>query len=37
MRVEEQSALDKARQLASLRGADWLRPDYRWLEEQWRG
>ena len=37
MRAEEQSALDKARQLASLRGADWLRPGYRWLEEQWRG
>ena len=36
-RPEEQSALDRARQVASLRGGDWLPPDYRWLEEQWRG
>jgi predicted aldo/keto reductase-like oxidoreductase len=37
MRPEERSALDRARQLAGLRGANWLPPDYRWLEEQWRG
>ena len=37
MRREEQTALGRARQLASLRGANWLRPHYRWLEEQWLG
>jgi len=37
VRPEERSALDSARQLVSLRGADWLPPDYRWLEDQWRG
>jgi aryl-alcohol dehydrogenase-like predicted oxidoreductase len=37
MRPEEQTALGRARQLASLCGTNWLRPDYRWLEEQWLG
>jgi len=37
MRPEEQAALGAAKQLASLRGASWLRPGYGWLEEQWRG
>ena len=37
MRPEEQSALGAAKQLAALHGASWLRPEYRWLEEQWRG
>jgi hypothetical protein len=37
MRPEEQTALDTAKQLASLCGVSWLRPGYRWLEEQWLG
>jgi hypothetical protein len=37
MRPEEQSALSSAKQVANLYGANWLRPGYRWLEEQWRG
>jgi aryl-alcohol dehydrogenase-like predicted oxidoreductase len=37
MRPEEQSALRSAKQVANLYGANWLRPGYRWLEEQWRG
>jgi aryl-alcohol dehydrogenase-like predicted oxidoreductase len=37
MRPQEQAALGAAKRLAELRGASWLRPEYRWLEEQWRG
>jgi aryl-alcohol dehydrogenase-like predicted oxidoreductase len=37
MRPEERTALDAAKRLASLYGVSWLRPGYRWLEEQWRG
>ena len=37
MRPEEQAALGTAKRLASLCGANWLRPGYRWLEEQWLG
>jgi aryl-alcohol dehydrogenase-like predicted oxidoreductase len=36
-RPEETAALDAARRVAALRGANWLPPHYRWLEEQWRG
>jgi aryl-alcohol dehydrogenase-like predicted oxidoreductase len=37
MRPEEQAALGAAKRLAELRGASWLRPEYRWLEEEWHG
>ena len=37
MRPEEQSALAAAKRLAGLRGASWLPPQYRWLEEEWHG
>ncbi len=37
MRPEEQAALGTAKRLANLCGPNWLRPDYRWLEEQWLG
>jgi hypothetical protein len=36
MTKEEYAALDAAKRLAQLRGADWLPEHYRWLEEQWR-
>jgi aryl-alcohol dehydrogenase-like predicted oxidoreductase len=36
-RPEERAALDAARRVAALHGANWLPPHYRWLEEQWRG
>lgn len=36
-RIEETAALDAARRVAALYGASWLPPQYRWLEEQWRG
>jgi aryl-alcohol dehydrogenase-like predicted oxidoreductase len=36
-RPEEQAALGAAKRLAELRGASWLRPEYRWLEEEWHG
>jgi len=35
-RPEERAALDAAKRVAGLRGAAWLPPHYRWLEEQWR-
>ena len=36
-RLEETAALDAARRVTALYGANWLPPHYRWLEEQWRG
>jgi len=37
MRPEERAALGAAKRLAELRGATWLPPEYRWLEEEWHG
>jgi aryl-alcohol dehydrogenase-like predicted oxidoreductase len=34
-RPEERAALDAARSLARLYGPNWIRREYRWLEEQW--
>lgn len=36
-KTEEKAALEAAARFASLLGASWLPPHYRWLEEQWRG
>ena len=37
MTREEHAALGAAREVAQLLRSKWLPPDYRWLEEQWRG
>jgi aryl-alcohol dehydrogenase-like predicted oxidoreductase len=34
---EETAALKAASRYASMLGANWLPPHYRWLEEEWRG
>jgi aryl-alcohol dehydrogenase-like predicted oxidoreductase len=36
MKPQERAALDAAERLARGFGANWLPPQYRWLEEQWR-
>jgi aryl-alcohol dehydrogenase-like predicted oxidoreductase len=36
MASAEHAALDAARKLTRLAGADWLPENYQWLEEQWR-
>jgi hypothetical protein len=36
MKPQERAALDAAERLARRFGANWLPPQYRWLEEQWR-
>jgi aryl-alcohol dehydrogenase-like predicted oxidoreductase len=33
---EERAALDAASQFAAMHGKTWIRPCYKWLEEQWR-
>jgi hypothetical protein len=34
-RPEERAALDAAKNLANQYGANWLPPEYRWLEREW--
>jgi hypothetical protein len=36
LKREEASALHAASRYASVLGATWLPPHYRWLEEEWR-
>lgn len=33
---DEMAVLDKASHFTKVRGPDWVAPQYRWLEEQWR-